>query len=164
MDLYLSLISIVPVVKRNTVLIILNGSIDTGCWCERLLHHWLHTGASSKVRVPANRGKMHRASSKVMVGDRAERWGTISANGTSHLIVDVSIPGARVERRCTRQWTMLGWEISVFVASSRLPVDGLHATLEIRGGSELPLANDGPSNYRGPNRRGNDDESRHSGG
>ena len=164
MDLYLSLISIVPVVKRNTVLIILDGSIDGRCSCERLLHHRLRTGASSKIRVPANRGKMRRASSKVMVGDRAERWGTVSANGSSHLIVDVRIPGARVERRCTRQWAMLGCETSVFVASSRLPVDGLHATLETRGGSELPFANDGPSNHRGSNGRGNDDESRHSGG
>ena len=72
-DLCLSSISTVPMVKRNTMLIILNRSIDAGCTSERLLHHWLRTGASSKVRVPANWGKMNRTSSKVMVGDRVER-------------------------------------------------------------------------------------------
>jgi hypothetical protein len=164
MNLYPSLISTVPMVKRNTVLIILNGLIDAGCSSERLLHHWLRTGASSKVRVPADWSEMCRTGSKVMVRDRADRWGTVSTNGSSHLIVDVSIPGARVERRCTRQWAMLACETSVFSVYVRLPVDGLHATLEIGGGSELPLANDGPSNYRGPNRRGNDDENCHSGG
>ena len=75
----------------------------------------------------------------------------------------MSIPGARVERRCARQWAVLAWETSVFVVAARLPVDGLHATLKIGGGFELPLANDGPPNYRRPNRRGNDDENRHSG-
>lgn len=59
-------------VKRNTVLIILNGPIDAGCLSERLLHHWLRTGATSEVRIPANWGEVCRAGGEVMVGDRVE--------------------------------------------------------------------------------------------
>lgn len=148
-------------VKRNTVLIILHGSVDAGHVSERLLHHWLRAGTSSKVRVPANRGKIGSTRSKVMVRNRVERRGTVTAHRSSHLIVGVTIHGARVEGRCTRQGTMLAGETDVIV-STRLPVDGLHATFEIGGGPELPLANDGPHDDCGSNRSSNDDENRHS--
>jgi len=72
-NLCLRLISTVPMVKRNSVLVILNGPIDAGYPSESLLHHWLRTGPTSEVHVPANWGKMYRTSSEVMVGNRVER-------------------------------------------------------------------------------------------
>ena len=156
----LGLISIVPMVKGNTILIVLNWPIDAGCACERLLHHWLRTGATSKVRIPADGGEMGRTSSKVMIGDRVERRATIASNGSPHLIVSMTRDRTRVERRCTRQGT-LARKISVFIVSVRLPVDGLHAALKVRGGSELPLADDGPHDDRGSDSRSDDDKDHH---
>lgn len=142
-------------VKRDTVLVILNGSVHAGCGTKGFLHHRLHTETTSKVCIPANRGKMCWPCSKVVVGNRIE-WRGISP----HLIIDMARGGTRVERGRAGQGT-LARETRVFVGATGLPVDGLHAALKVRRGSKLPLANDGPHDDRGTDRSSDDNNNRH---
>jgi hypothetical protein len=44
-----------------------------------------------------------------------------------------------------------------------LPVDGLKAILELRGGAELPFADNGPNDRTTPNGRGEYDEDHYGG-
>jgi len=72
-------VSIVTMVKRDTVLIILDRSVHAGRVAKGFLHHRLRTGTTSKVCIPANRGKMCWPCSKVMVGNRIELRGPVSS-------------------------------------------------------------------------------------
>jgi hypothetical protein len=72
-------------------------------------------------------------------------------------VVNVPMARPRVEGRCVRQTTMARRKAVIWIASW-LPVDGLHAILEMRRRPELPLSDDSPNNGDTGNGRRNDNE------
>jgi len=74
---------------------------------------------------------LSRASGKVMIGDS---WEVVA-------IVTVSI--SRLEGRA-RVTTVSPRNTDVIITTGGVPVDGLHAGIEVGRGTELPFADNGP--------------------
>jgi hypothetical protein len=76
---------------------------------------------------------------------------TVALGKAHHAIVTCRVEGRRVRRPRT-----VGRKATVVVCG--LPVDGLKMILELRGGAELPLADNGPNDHTASNGRGNYNE------
>lgn len=149
-----SIVVIVSVLRTIASLVVRRGGkvvfvtpVDTRTTLQSLLHLWLRAGATREVSIATNRRKCGSASSEIVVGQGGKvaviRPSTI-APVQAHVIVT-----CRVERRCIGGHpTVRGKATFMFCG---LPVDGLETILELRRGTELPLADDGPNNSAATN-------------
>lgn len=121
---------------------------------QSLLHLGLWTRTTGKVSVAANRRS--RASGEIVVGYRGEvasgviPLSTVASGKAHHVIVTSGVERRRVGRHPTDRKTT--------VVLCGLPVDGLKTILELSGGAELPLADNGPNDDTASNGRGNYNE------
>ena len=128
-------------------------SIDAGTTVKSLLHLGLGAGTTSEVSITTTGRKGRGASGKVVVRYRGEATTSIVraaavAPGEAHHVVVTR----RVERRRIGGHPTVSREAAVVLC--RLPVDGLEAILELSGGTELPLANNGPDDGAATDGRG----------
>jgi len=150
-----SVIVVVGLRDDISTLVVFVGSVDARATLQSLLHRGLGTGTTGKVSVAADRRR--RASGEIMVRYRGEvtsgviRPSTVASGKAHDVIVTCRVEGRRVGRHPT-----VGRKATVVVC--RLPVDGFKTILELRGGAELPLADDGPNDHTASNGCGNDDE------
>jgi len=132
-------------------------SIDAGTTVKSLLHLGLRAGTTSKVSITTTGRKGRGASGKVVVRYRGEPTTSIIraaavAPGEAHYVVVTR----RVERRRVGGHPTVSGETAVMFCG--LPVDGLEAILELSGGTELPLANNGPDDGAATDGRGEYDK------
>jgi len=133
-------IIVVSILHAVSTVVVFVGSVDTRTTLQSLLHLGLGTGTTGKVSIAANRRS--RASGEVMVRYRGEAaTGVIPrstvASGKAHVIVTPRVERRRVRRHPANR------EATVVLCG--LPVDGLKTILELSGGAELPLADNGPN-------------------
>jgi hypothetical protein len=76
---------------------------------------------------------------------------TVASGKAHYVIVACRVEGRRVGRTPTE-----GRKATVVLCG--LPVDGLKTILELSGGAELPLADNGPNDHTASNGRGNYNE------
>jgi len=138
-----------------STLVVFVALVDTRATLQSLLHLWLRTRTTGKVSVAANR--CSRASGEIVVGYRGEVvTGVIprstAASGKAHHVIVT----CRVERRRVGRHPTVGRKATVVLCG--LPVDGLQTILELSGGAELPLADNGPNDHTASNGRGNYNE------
>lgn len=145
--------------KGNTVLIILVLAIDSGSPGKSLLHCRLGPGADTtrEVGIAAHRRELSRSRSEVMVRKGSE---SPCANLCPRVIIATGVR-VRLEGRCNGDGAVCTWEATV-LPTVGLPVDGLHAVLEVGRRTEFPLADDRPDDSRSSDTDSNDDEDRHS--
>jgi hypothetical protein len=133
------------------------GSVDTRATLQSLLHLGLGTRTTSKVGIAANRRSS--ASGEIVVGYRGEATtgiiprSTIASGKAHHVIVTSRVERRRVGRHPTDR------EATVVLCG--LPVNGFKTILELSGGAELPLADNGPNDDTASNGRGNYNEDRY---
>lgn len=150
-------VKVVGFLHAISTLVIFVGSVDTRATLQSLQHLGLGTGTTGKVSVAANRHS--RASSEVVVRYRAEvasgiiSYSTVASGKAHHVIMT-----CRVERRRVGRTPTEGRKATVVFCG--LPVDGFKTILELSGGTELPLANNGPNDHTASNGRGNYNEDR----
>lgn len=151
---------IVPMVKGNTILIILVMLIEARSTAQSFLHDRLGTrdGTACKVGIAANRCEMSGSWREIMI---RERWNsTCAMSGTVRLAVVVTRVGARMEGRRVGEGTARAWD-SVVLTTIRPPVNGLHAVFEVSGRPELPFADEGPDNDGCAYAHGDDNQDGH---
>jgi hypothetical protein len=150
-----SVIKVVGLLHAISTWVVFVGSVNTRATLQSLLHRGLGTGTTGKVSVAANRRS--RASGEIVVRYRGEVASgiippsTVASGKAHHVIVACRVEGRRVGRPPT-----VGRKATVVLCG--LPVDRLKTILELSGGAELPLANNGPKDYTSSNGRGNYDE------
>jgi len=142
---------VVGLLHAISTLVVFVGSVNTRATLQSLQHRGLRTRTTGKVSVAANRRS--RASGEIMVRYRADVASGVIPPSTvaHHVIVACRVEGRRVGRPPTE-----GRKATVVLC--RLPVDGLKTILELSGGAELPLADNGPNDHTASNGRGNYNE------
>jgi len=151
--------SIAVVVSLLATLVLMSGgwvvtvaSIDAGTTVKSLLHLGLGAGTTSEVSITSTGRKGRGTSGKVVVRYRGESTTAAVAPGEAHQVVVTR----RVERRRIGGHPTVSGETAFVLCG--LPVDGLEAILELSGGTELPLANNGPDDGAATNGRGEYDK------
>lgn len=150
---------VVPMMKGNTVLILLVLAINGGSSGKSLLHCRLRPRADTagEVGIATHGREVSRSRSEIMVRKGSEGP---CANLCPRVIITTGVR-VRLEGRCDGDGTVCTWEATV-LPTVGLPVDGLHAVLEVGRRTEFPLADDRPDDSRSSDADSNDDEDRHS--
>ena len=141
-------------VKGNAVLVVLVLVVDAGSPGKSLLHRRLgpRGDTTREVGIAADGREVRRARREIMVRKGPERRGACPSMVVVAEGLRVRLEGRGVGGGAVRAREVAG------VPTAGLPVDGLHAVLEVGRRAKLPLADDGPEDGRSSDADSDDDE------